>query len=245
MGGVLIAGFRLATRMTADIARCRSASALQTYPNMIAQQLTSLRDRLESRAYAGQALADLRRPSSASTATSKRSAGELGRSAQFDRATLLWQQYGPVIKPVVAFDGQPYVDSDESGSSLSSGLAHYGDVKRAQLFARENTTRMQSLLSSIASAQAQASDRAGCGCCCRSACWPPWCSPPPLAISSSRAAAVSAWRAKPGTDPRHPEDGEGRLLPARCGLPDRLGLVERADAHVRPQGLLRLSFEDY
>ena len=60
MGGVLIAGFRLATRMTADVGALQSASALQTYPNMIAQQLTSLRDRLESRAYAGQALADLK-----------------------------------------------------------------------------------------------------------------------------------------------------------------------------------------
>ena len=40
--------------------RCRRRASLQTYPNTIAAQLNSLRDRLESRAYAGQALADLR-----------------------------------------------------------------------------------------------------------------------------------------------------------------------------------------
>ena len=60
MGGVLIAGFRLATQMQGDITAMQMASGLQTYPNTVAAQLTSLRDRLEARAYAGQALADLR-----------------------------------------------------------------------------------------------------------------------------------------------------------------------------------------
>src|ERR1700731_2779606 len=60
MGAVLIAGFRLATQMRANIAALQSASMLQTYPGAMAQQLNSLRDRLEARAYAGQALADLR-----------------------------------------------------------------------------------------------------------------------------------------------------------------------------------------
>jgi len=163
MGGVLIAGFRLATQMTANIGALQSASAMQAYPNMIAQQLTSLRDRLESRAYAGQALADLKATVERFDRDLKQLvSGDFGRSEQLDGAMLLWHQYGPVIKPVVAFDGQPYVDSDENGSSLSKdGLAHFGDVKRAQLFARENTVRFQALLSQVASKlQAQASAEA-------------------------------------------------------------------------------------
>src|ERR1044072_3195829 len=58
MGGVLIAGFRLATQMNTSVTALQTASVLQTYPNTIAAQLNSLRDRLEARAYAGQALGD-------------------------------------------------------------------------------------------------------------------------------------------------------------------------------------------
>src|SRR5947207_14343962 len=60
MGGVLIGGFRLATQMNTNVTALQTASVLQTYPNTIAAQLNSLRDRLEARAYAGQALADVR-----------------------------------------------------------------------------------------------------------------------------------------------------------------------------------------
>ena len=58
MAGVLTAGFRLATQMKAGFAALQTASALQWQPPLIAQQLASLRVRLESRAYAGQTLAD-------------------------------------------------------------------------------------------------------------------------------------------------------------------------------------------
>src|SRR5204862_7913450 len=75
---------------------------------------------------------------------------------------LLWHQYGPVMDSVVAFKDQPYVDSDETGSSFSkAGLAHYGDVKRAQLFTRENAVPLQTLLAEVASKlQTQASAEA-------------------------------------------------------------------------------------
>lgn len=163
MGAVLVAGFRLATRMTSDIAALQSASALQSYPNMISQQLTALRDRLESRAYSGQALADLKATVQRFDADLARlSTGDIARSAQLDQAMLAWHQYGPVVNPVTAFSGQPYIDSDESGSSFSKpGLAHYGDVKRAQLFARENSGRLQEMLGSVATQlQMQASSQA-------------------------------------------------------------------------------------
>ena len=60
MSAVLILGFRLATQMRASVTGLQTASMLQTYPDAISQQLNSLRDRLEARAYAGQALADLK-----------------------------------------------------------------------------------------------------------------------------------------------------------------------------------------
>jgi two-component system chemotaxis sensor kinase CheA len=149
MGGVLIAGFRLATQMNAKVTALQTASVLQTYPNTIASQLNSLRDRLEARAYAGQQLADLR-------ATVEKFDQEMkqlgaGKTAALDQAGSLWAQYGPVVDPVIDFHGQPYVDSDESGSSFSAeGRAHYADVKRASLFAQENAKRLQTQLGGVA-----------------------------------------------------------------------------------------------
>ncbi len=140
MGAVLIAGFRLATQMRANITALQSASVLQTYPATMTQQFNALRDRLESRAYAGQALADLK-------ATVQRFNGELGKlssggyvqSSELEQALLLWHQYEPVVNPVVQFTGQPYVESDDAGSSFSKeGRTYYADVKRAQLFANDN-----------------------------------------------------------------------------------------------------------
>jgi signal transduction histidine kinase len=152
MGAVLIAGFRLATQMRANITGLQTASMLQTYPAAIGQQLNSLRDRLEARAYAGQALSDVK-------GTVKRFDQELEQleaggniqSPELDQALLLWHQYGPVINPVVTFNGQPYVDSDDAGSAFSrEGRAHYADVKRAQLFATENAKRLQEQLATVA-----------------------------------------------------------------------------------------------
>jgi two-component system, chemotaxis family, sensor kinase CheA len=159
MTGVLIFGFRLATQMRASVTGLQTASMLQTYPDAITQQLNSLRDRLEARAYAGQALADLK-------ATVKRFDHELEllgvggylQSAELDQALVLWHQYGPVINPVVNFNGQAYVDSDDAGSSFSKeGRAHYADVKRAQLFATENARRLQQQLATVATTLQQTS----------------------------------------------------------------------------------------
>jgi len=150
MGAVLIAGFRLATQMRANITALQTASVLQTYPAAMSQQFNALRDRLESRAYAGQALTDLK-------ATVQRFDSELGQlstnveSAELDQALLLWHQYGPVVNPVVQFSGQPYVDSDDAGSSFSKeGRTYYADVKRAQLFATDNQKGLQAQLASVA-----------------------------------------------------------------------------------------------
>jgi len=159
MGSVLFFGFRLATQMRANITALQTASTLQTYPAAISQQLNSLRDRLEARAYAGQALSDVK-------TTIKRfdhdleqlSTGGEVDSPELDQALLLWHQYGPVINPVVQFTGQPYVDSDDAGSAFSrEGKQHYADVKRAQLFASDNAKTLQTRLASVASSLQQTS----------------------------------------------------------------------------------------
>jgi two-component system, chemotaxis family, sensor kinase CheA len=163
MGAVLIMGFRLATHMRANITALQTASALQNSPEEVARQLNTLRDRLEVRAYAGQALADLQ-------GTVKRFDRELTQlgtlpdlnSPQLGRALLLWHQYAPVLDPVITFNGQPYVDSDTAGSALSrEGREHYAAVKRAQLFANDNAQALQDQLATLASSlQHNASDAA-------------------------------------------------------------------------------------
>jgi two-component system, chemotaxis family, sensor kinase CheA len=152
MSAVLILGFRLATQMRASVTGLQTASMLQTYPDAISQQLNSLRDRLEARAYAGQALADLKTTvKKFDHELEQLGAGGYIQSPELDQALLLWHQYSPVINPVVDFSGQAYVDSDEAGSSFSKeGRAHYADVKRAQLFATENARRLQIQLATVA-----------------------------------------------------------------------------------------------
>jgi two-component system, chemotaxis family, sensor kinase CheA len=163
MGTVLLLGFRFATQMRANIIALQTASTLQNYPEELSRQLNTLRDRLEVRAYSGQALADLQ-------TTVKRFDRELrvlsasvdADSPQLGHALLLWHQYGPVLDPVVNFNGQPYVDSDTTGSSLSrEGREHYAAVKRAQLFASENAHPLQTQLANLAtSLQRTSSDAA-------------------------------------------------------------------------------------
>ena len=163
MGTVLFFGFRLATQTRTSISALQTASTLQTYPETIAQQLNSLRDRLEVRAYSGQALSELQ----ASVKHVNQNLRQLEASGnadspQMSRAQLMWRQYQPVLEPVINFNGQPYVDSDTAGSSLSSdGRRHYAEVKRAQLFANENARPLQTQLASLATAlQHSSSDAA-------------------------------------------------------------------------------------
>lgn len=152
MGAVLIMGFRLATHMRTSINALQTSSTLQTYPEEISRQLNSLRDRLEVRAYAGQALADLQTTVKRFDRNLKQLSASGDDSPQLGRALLLWHQYGPVIDPVVSFTGQPYVDSDTAGSSLSrEGREHYAEVKRAQLFASDNAKPLQTQLATLAS----------------------------------------------------------------------------------------------
>ena len=162
MGAALIWGFRLATNLRANITALQSASVLQNYPEEIAHQLNTLRDRLEVRAYSGQALSDLQSTVKRFDQDLKQinAAGDMD-SPQLSRALLLWHQYAPVLDPVIAFAGQPYIDSDSTGSSLShEGRQHYAEVKRAQLFAADNARPLQAQLATLAGTLQRASSDA-------------------------------------------------------------------------------------
>jgi two-component system, chemotaxis family, sensor kinase CheA len=163
MGAVLIAGFRLATQMRANITALQSASILQTYPAAMSQQFNALRDRLESRAYAGQALSDLKSTvQHFNSELANLSGSGYVHSSELEQALLLWHQYEPVINPVVAFNAQPYIESDDAGSSFSKeGRTFYADVKRAQLFSTDNQKGLQTQLAAVATQlQTAASDAA-------------------------------------------------------------------------------------
>ena len=163
LGAVLFLGFRLATEMRTDIAALQTASALQTYPEEITRELDALRDRLEVRAYAGRALEDLQ-------GSVRRFDGQLRQlkavdgvdAPELDQALRLWRQFDPAIEPVVSFTGQPYLDSDTEGSTLSrAGRAHYARVKHAQRFAADHTKTLQAKLDALAGRlQRSASDAA-------------------------------------------------------------------------------------
>ena len=60
MGAVLLIGTRVASQVTRNVTALDTASTLQTYPAELARQLSSLRDRLETRAYEGQALSEVK-----------------------------------------------------------------------------------------------------------------------------------------------------------------------------------------
>jgi len=149
MGTVLLLGFRFATQMRTNIIALQTASTLQNYPEEISHQLNALRDRQGTVARFEHELRVL-------------SASVDADSPQLGHALLLWHQYAPVLDPVVTFNGQPYVDSDTAGSSLSrEGREHYAAVKRAQLFASENARPLQTQLANLAtSLQHTSSDAA-------------------------------------------------------------------------------------
>jgi len=150
MGLALLAGFRLATQIRSSITALQTASELQTYPGVIAQQLTALRERLETREYTGQAHAELagtvQRFNDDIQVLTRRAGAQ---PPELQAAAQMWQAYSPVLAPVIAFSGEPYVDTD-SGSSLSeSGRMYYDNVRQAQLLARQNVRQLHQLLTAV------------------------------------------------------------------------------------------------
>lgn len=159
MGLALLAGFRLATRIRSSIASLQTASELETYPGLISQELTALRQRLETREYSGEVHTEL-----ASTTQSfdrdveTLTKGPEARSDALRQALALWRNYGTVLSPVLAFSGEPYTDTD-AGSTLSAGgRIYYSEVRQAQLLSNGYADRLHGRLADLTrSLQAQTS----------------------------------------------------------------------------------------
>lgn len=152
LGAVMLIGSRFATRVKVDVRALQTASALEAYPSMLDEQLSSLRDRLEERSYARQALTNLSRTVTSFNRDLARLAHEpFGGSADLARTRKLWHEYSPVLAPVTSFKGDPYVDTNSGTIFSAAGRAHYQNVKRAQLFARQNSPQLHGLIALLAS----------------------------------------------------------------------------------------------
>ncbi|MGD0491346.1 MAG: ATP-binding protein [Steroidobacteraceae bacterium] len=151
MGLVLLFGYRLVTDIRASINALQAASALQSYPEEISGQLSALCDRLEARAYSGQALADLQNTVGRFDRDIAQLSDSGNDSPQLTRTLWLWHQYRSVIDPVVSFKGQPYADSDTGDTTFSlQGREHYAAAERAHQFAADNAKALQAQLLNLA-----------------------------------------------------------------------------------------------
>jgi two-component system chemotaxis sensor kinase CheA len=150
MGLALLAGFRLATRIRSSIGSLQTASELQTYPRLINQELTALRQRLETREYTGKVHVELvgtARRFDHDIDTLKR--GPEARSASLQEALALWSNYGTVLGPVLAFSGEPYTDTDAGSTFSARGRIYYSEVRQAQLLSRGYADRLHGQLAAV------------------------------------------------------------------------------------------------
>ena len=162
MSLVLIIGFRLATQIRAGVAMLQQASELETYPAVVAEQLTALRQRLDTLEYTGRVHAEL----AASVSGFDRDFGALEHQRTLDpaavrAATRLWRSYAPVLAPVLAYHGEPYSDTATSSALSRNGRVFYAHVRRAELFAAGHTAALHRELATVSGAlQAQTASAA-------------------------------------------------------------------------------------
>jgi signal transduction histidine kinase len=149
---VLIAGFRLATQIRASVGALQRTSVLQTYPAVISQQLTALRQRLGTLEYTGHVHRELARTV---RNFNRRLAGVERRNLDptaVRHAESLWRNYTPVLAPVLAFSGEPYDDTDTGSSLSASGRKYYDEVRQAGIFAQGNAPVLHSELAAVSAA---------------------------------------------------------------------------------------------
>jgi signal transduction histidine kinase len=161
MGLVLLFGYRLVTHIRASISGLQAASALQSYPEEISGRLNALCDRLESRAYSGQALVDLQNTVKRFNQNFAQLTDSGNDSPQLAQALWLWHQYRRVIDPVISFTGQPYMESANAETTFSpKGREHYAAAELAQQFAVNNADALHVQLMSLAATIEQTSSDA-------------------------------------------------------------------------------------
>ena len=149
---VLVAGFRLATQIRASVGALQGTSVLQTYPAVLSQQLTALRQRLDTLEYTGHVHRELAR----TVRDFNRRLAEVERRnldpAAIRRAASLWRNYTTVLAPVLAFSGEPYDDTNAGSSLSASGRRYYDEVRRAGIFSQGNAPVLHGELAAVSAA---------------------------------------------------------------------------------------------
>ncbi len=150
MSLVLIIGFRLATQIRASVSTLQRASELETYPSVVSEQLTALRERLDTLEYTGHVHAEL----VGSVRGFNRDLAALERQPGLDPAAMhaaaaLWRSYAGVLTPVLAYGGEPYSDTATTSSLSRSGRVFYAHVRRAELFAQTNAAALHRQLATV------------------------------------------------------------------------------------------------
>lgn len=153
MSLVLLIGFRLATQIRSSVGTLQRASELETYPAVVSEQLTALRQRLDTLEYTGHVHAEL----AASVRGFNRDLVALESRHGLDPAAMhaasaLWRSYTPVLAPVLAYSGEPYSDTATNSTLSDSGRAFYAQVRRAELFAQTNATALHQQLAAVSAA---------------------------------------------------------------------------------------------
>lgn len=153
IGTVLLPGYRLADELSADTAALKLASEQRGLPDAMAGSLGSVRDRLGSGTYVGEALEELRE----SVQAFDHALAELGRSANGHSQPLadarrLWSEYRPLLEPVATFEGLPYFDSDSGGAQMNAGGRKLlEDTRRALQYSRGGTGKLAEAMAAIGS----------------------------------------------------------------------------------------------
>jgi signal transduction histidine kinase/HPt (histidine-containing phosphotransfer) domain-containing protein len=165
---MLAMNFIFAVRATESLTAIRGISAQQLQPQVIASAAQLLRADLGNRRYLGRALTDLKatvKAFDAALAGLDRSATtSAGRAGPFEFAPLasassqrslqdlrhVWGEYRERLKPIVDFSGNPYVETADRGTQLStSGLKLNSQLDEAVRFGVARHAEIAKLVASL------------------------------------------------------------------------------------------------
>jgi two-component system, chemotaxis family, sensor kinase CheA len=153
IAAVLLPGYRLANELAANSGALKLASEQRNRPDAIARSLGSIRDRLGTGTYVGDALGDLAQSvRSFERALQQLKQSAVGGTAELRTAEALWSRYGELLQPVASFEGVPYHDTDTGGTETNAaGRKLLEDTRRALSFSRTSTAKLEGAMSAIGS----------------------------------------------------------------------------------------------
>jgi signal transduction histidine kinase len=151
IGAVLVPGYRIADRLYANTVALRLASMQLGRPAAIAASLGTMRDRLQSGAYIGDTLDDLRNEVRDLDHAFRQLEGSAAANApELQKARVEWRTFRGRLKPILAFDGLPYRDTDSGGAEMNApGRKLLAETRAALVTGRTVTPQLTGALSGI------------------------------------------------------------------------------------------------